>query len=110
MAEKWADYAITAIWFSHYPHKHVAYVRLHEDGGNDLIYPGQKVSKETAIGLLKKGKTIVTTRWNYQDNATWVKGAKVDYFKHQNGTEYLRTDANATKSDNLDNLLDMDRF
>jgi len=105
---KWADYVITGVWFSTFPHKHIAFVRLHEDLTNDLKYPGLKVSKTEAIGLLKKGKTIVTAKWNYS-SATWTMGAKVDYFKHLDNIEYLRTDPDTDKTNNLDNSIDLNR-
>ena len=105
---KWADYLISAVKFSDKGgHHYISHVWLHEDTG-DSVSSGKEQTKDEVIKLIDKEKTIKTIRWNYQ-TAKWSQGAVVQTEK-LDGVRYLRTHPDATKSDNLDNLLRLTTF
>ncbi|MBL7910092.1 MAG: DUF3892 domain-containing protein [Bacteroidia bacterium] len=102
---KWADYVITGVWFSG---EHISYVMLHEDKGESISSPGEKMSREKVVQMIKNGKTVVTSTWNYQ-KGTWSKGADVGY-ETVKGVDYLRSHKDKVVTDNLDNLIKMHYF
>lgn len=102
---KWADYVITGVWFSG---EHISYVMLHEDKEESIASPGQKISREKVVQLLKGGKTAVTATWNYE-KANWSKGADVGY-ENKGGIDYLRSHKDKVINNNLDNLPRMTNF
>lgn len=104
---KWADYLISGIWFSDTPHKHVSHVMLHTDSDTDITR-GTKHTKNEVIALIKKKQTVRTMTWNYTSGG-WRGGALVGYESLASG-EYLRTHKDATVTDNIDNLINMDWF
>jgi hypothetical protein len=103
---KWADYLISGVWFTTQNNsKRISHVMLHTDSDN-TFEKGIKTSESEVIKLLKNKKSVITITWNYPE---WRQGAEVTYETVQ-GQEYLRTGANATTKDNLDNSVDMHAF
>lgn len=101
-----ANYLISGIWKStHGTSEYVSYVALHEYTSTGYN-AGNKTSKDAVIKLIKAGHTVETMRWNYR-TAGWEPGAIVEY-ETRNGVEYLRTHKDATVTDNLDNMIDLD--
>ncbi len=100
---KWADYLISGVWFTTQNNsKRISHVMLHADSDSGFEH-GIKTSESEVIKLLKNKKSVITITWNYPG---WQKGAAVTYETVQ-GQEYLRTVANATTKDNLDNSISM---
>lgn len=98
---KSANYVISGVWKD--SNDNITHVMLHPvDEGNtwDL---GTKTSEASAIALIKRGNVIRTIVWGYPG---WTIKSKVTYVQ-RSGTEYLRSEANATPKDNLDNLISM---
>lgn len=98
---KLADYFISGVWKD--SSERITYVMLHTVNENNSFYMGVKTSESDAIKLLKSKKTIKTITWGYPD---WQIGALVTVVSVGN-VEYLRTVANASAKDNLDNSINM---
>lgn len=96
-----ANYFISGVWKDN--NDNITHVLLHIVDENNSFRFGVKTEESTAINLLKQGYTIMTITWGYPG---WDKGAKVTYVSSRN-REYLRTVANATEKDNLDNSINM---
>lgn len=62
------------------------------------------LTKEQVISILKDGAKIKTIYATTDNKGTFNIGAVVEYYKETNGEEYLKTNANKTAKDNLDNL------
>lgn len=104
---KWADFLISGVWFSLFPHKHVSHVMLHTDN-DSTVSSGTKKTRQDVVNLIKAGKLVHTIKWNYA-SASWSDGARVEII-NIGGVDYLRTHKDATTSDNLDNSIDMSSF
>lgn len=98
---KSANYLISGVWKD--SSGNITHVMLHLVNDGDSWNMGEKTSEANTIGLLKKGNIIRTVVWGYPD---WTIKSKVTYIQ-RGGKEYLRSDANATTKDNLDNLISM---
>ncbi|NCP07192.1 MAG: hypothetical protein COZ16_04070 [Flavobacteriaceae bacterium CG_4_10_14_3_um_filter_31_253] len=98
---KSADYFISGVWKDN--SERITDVMLHTVNDNDSFQFGVKTSESSVINLLKVNKTIKTITWEYPD---WYIGAFVTYVTI-GSNEYLRTVANATVKDNLDNSINM---
>jgi hypothetical protein len=95
---KWADYVITKVRFN------AAGTHINElvvqDDLDAKLGPSRIEQRATVIANIKARKSYITA----PPSATGVsKGALVGIVV-VNGAEYLRTDANKTARDNLDNL------
>lgn len=99
--DKSANYVISGVWKD--SNDNITYVLLHTVNDGDSWNMGEKTSQTSTIALLKKGNVIRTIVWNYPH---WVIKSKVTYIETF-GKEYLRSEANATTKDNLDNLISM---
>jgi len=98
---KLADYFISGVWKD--SSDRITDVLLHAVNDNNSFQMGVKTSESNAINLLKSRKTIKTITWRYPK---WHIGASVTVVTVGN-REYLRTVANASERDNLDNSIDM---
>lgn len=98
---KSANYFISGVWKDTFDR--ITDVMLHTVNDDNSWGMGKKISEFDAINLLKQRKTIKTIVWNYPN---WEIKANVIYITRGNN-EYLRSDANATTKDNLDNLISM---
>lgn len=98
MADKWADYLISAVRYNT-AETHIGEVRVHEDDG-DSVSAASIEKRSTVVSRLEAGYTFVTI---IKGEGKWKRGAKVDIIT-VNGTKYIRTDADATEEDNLGNL------
>ena len=98
---KLADYFISGVWKD--SSERITDVMLHTVNENNSFNMGVKTSESNAINLLKSKKTIKTITWGYPD---WQIGALVTFVAIGN-VEYLRTVANASVRDNLDNSINM---
>jgi len=97
--EKWADYLISAVQYDP-EHLHIKKVRIHEDMG-DKGGPASESSRREVIANIKSKKTYITI-YKGQGNK-WEKGEVVRIIV-VDGTEYIRTDRNQKRSDNLGDL------
>jgi hypothetical protein len=98
---KSANYLISGVWKD--SDDNITHVMLHSVNDGDSWNMGEKTSEASTIALLKNGNVIRTTVWNYPG---WSIKSKVTYVQAF-GKEYLRSEANATTKDNLDNLISM---
>lgn len=98
---KLADYFISGVWKD--SSERITDVLLHTVNDNNVFQVGVKTSESNAINLLKSRKTIKTITWGYPE---WQIGASVTVVTVGN-REYLRTVANASVRDNLDNSISM---
>lgn len=96
-----ADYFISGVWKDN--SERITDVMLHTVNENNSFNMGVKTSESNAINLIKLKKTIKTITWNYPG---YDVGALVTVVNIGN-KEYLRTVANATAKDNLDNSINM---
>lgn len=96
-----ANYVISGVWKD--KSGDITYVMLHSVNDGDSWEIGEKTSEVSTIALLKKGNVIRTIVWGYPG---WTIKSKVTYIQGF-GKEYLRSEANATPKDNLDNLISM---
>lgn len=96
---KWADYLISEVQFND-ADTHIVKVKVHKD--NDDTVGGLSVwTRQDVIDSIDKGYTFATI---YQNSAgNWTFGAKVITVTIE-GTRYIKTRADNTKKDNLDNL------
>ncbi|OYX22915.1 MAG: hypothetical protein B7Z06_10965 [Flavobacteriales bacterium 32-35-8] len=98
---KSANYVISGVWKD--SNDNIMYVMLHTVNDGDSWNMGEKISVDSTIALLKRGNVIRTIVWNYPN---WTIKSKLTYVQSF-GKEYLRSEANATPKDNLDNLISM---
>ena len=98
---KWADYVITRVRFNT-AGTHIDQVEVADDGENG-IGTKRNEKRTTVIANIKAKKTYVTAPPSTTESGKITKGAPVGIVV-VNGTEYIRTDANKTAKDNLDNL------
>lgn len=96
---KWADFGISAVRYSA-DKTHIERVMVHEDK-DTAMGSGIEKTKEQVIAGMKLGQTYVTILKG--DEGKWKRGQDVHIIV-VDGEEFLRTDANKRKSDNLENL------
>jgi hypothetical protein len=99
--EKWADYVITRVRFNA-AGTHIDEVEAANDSEGG-IGTKRNEKRATVIANLKARKTYVTAPPSTTVTGNVTKGAPVGIVV-VNGTEWIRTDANRTARDNLDNL------
>ncbi|WP_017259519.1 DUF3892 domain-containing protein [Pedobacter arcticus] len=97
------DYFINGVWKD--TQERITHVSLCKNNSSTFS-GGVKKSESEVIRLIKAGNLAHTLIWLYPD---WKIGAKVEVVSN-NGREYLRTVANTTAIDNLDNCMDMKGF
>lgn len=92
-----ADFCITAVRYNE-NHSHIAFVRVHEEKPGK-IGTRRTIPRAFVADLIRLGKATFQTRMQGTDGK-WKLGAQV----HTIEDEYLTTDRNSTKRDNLGNL------
>ena len=95
---KWADFGISAVRYG-LDKTHIDKIKVHEDNVDSM---GQAVEKrrKQIISRMKQGKTAVTI---LMKNGGCRKEEEVHIIT-VDGEDFLRTDNNKEKSDNLENL------
>jgi hypothetical protein len=99
MTDKWADYLISAVRYND-EETHIDQVRAHVDEG-DNAGSATTTARSTVVERLEPGYTFVTIYKGSNDR--WQKGAQVRVVVIDD-EKFIRTDADATKADNLGNL------
>lgn len=99
MTEKWADYLISAVRYNA-AETHIDKVQVREDQG-DSVGSASTVERTTVVSRLEAGNTFVTIVKGTSDK--WQRGAKVRIVTVRD-KKYIRTDADATEEDNLEDL------
>jgi hypothetical protein len=99
MADKWADYLISAVRYNE-KETHIVKVRSHPDNV-DSVVPPSEIDRATVVGRLGDGYTYATIYTS--SNNKWKLGAHVREVDID-GTKYIRTDADRIKADNLGEL------
>ncbi|MCB2141249.1 DUF3892 domain-containing protein [bacterium] len=97
---KWADYCISAVRYNE-DETHIVKVKVHADEG-ETIGSASEWKREDVVSAIERGNTLITILEN-ADGKKWVIGQEVHIIK-MNGNKFIRTDKNATASDNLENL------
>ncbi|MBY0245553.1 MAG: DUF3892 domain-containing protein [Sphingobacteriaceae bacterium] len=99
--DKWADYAICAVKYND-EKTHIEKVKRFKDlGGDSFDEPAAVKTRSAIIDAIKnKNRTYVTT---YKHDGKWQKGAEVS-IQTVDGVDYIRTDSNKIKKDNLGTL------
>jgi Protein of unknown function (DUF3892) len=100
MADKWADFVITAVRFNS-ADTHIAYVQAREDEGNTISEPPTTKSRTEVVTQIEAGYSFCTA--TKSSDGKWVKGAMVKVVTIE-ATKYIKTKADGIKKDNLDNL------
>ena len=96
---KWADYLISAVRFNT-AETHIDKVRTHTDN-DDSIGSAVDIERSTVVSRIEAGNTFETI---YQGNdGKWQRGKRVKVVVI-NGTKYIKTYADDTTRDNLDDL------
>jgi hypothetical protein len=99
MADKWADYIITAVRFN-LAGTHIQAVQIRADNG-DTTGLATETTRAQIVTSLEAGTTFCTATKGSDGN--WHKGATVKIVVLDN-EKYICTKADGTKKDNLDNL------
>ncbi len=94
MADKWADYLISAVEYGE--GRRITRVRQHRDTGGQ-IDSGQIAERSDVESNLKRGATYATI---FSGNQRWRMGERVGLRK-AGGAHSIRTDANRVEMDNL---------
>ena len=97
--EKWADYGISAVRYDQ-NNQYIDKVKVHLDNGGS-IGQGETWSRKDVVSKIDDGKTFTTILKS--SDGKWKKGQDVHVIT-VDGEQFLRTDANKRKSDNLENL------
>jgi hypothetical protein len=99
MAEKWADYLITAVRFNA-AGTHIEAVQIRQDEG-DTAGPAKEASRAQVVAWIESGYTFCTATKTSEGG--WRKGAivKIVVIDNQN---FIKTKSDNSKADNLDNL------
>jgi hypothetical protein len=100
MADKWADYVITAVRFNA-AGTHIESVQVRQDDGETISAATTTTSRSEVVRLLEAGYTFCTATMG--NDGKWNKGAAVKIVEIDD-QKFIRTKADGTKSDNLDNL------
>lgn len=91
------DFCISAVRYDS-KNEHIDWVKVHEDRGSS-IGPYRRVPRLFVADLIRLGKATFQTVVQGSDGK-WQDGAHV----HVIDNDYLSTDRNSTKRDNLGNL------
>lgn len=92
-----ADFCITAIRYNK-DQNHIEFVKVREEKEGKVGTP-RTVSRAFVADLIRLGKVAFQTRTK-TDEGNWKRGAEVSLIEG----EYLTTDRNDTKRDNLGSL------
>lgn len=95
---KWADYLISAVRYNT-EDTHIIMVKQHIDKG-DKISSSEEVARLTVVNNLNNDYSYMTI---YDDDGKWKRGEEVRIIKVGN-SEFITTDPNETKKDNLGKL------
>ncbi|WP_394172382.1 DUF3892 domain-containing protein [Guptibacillus hwajinpoensis] len=98
MSNKWADYLISAVRY-HNNEDYIEELAVHVDNG-ESVGASSSWSRQKVVSSINKGSTFFTI---YKQNTQWTKGAKVEV-RIIDSENYLRTDSNRIKKDNLGQL------
>ena len=98
--DKWADYVIVGVQYDA-DQSHIVRVRRCPDLG-DKLGKTTIVSTKDVLDSIRGGSTHVTAYQNSSDR-TWRKGDDVRVVR-VGGTDFIRTDGNYIKADNLGEL------
>ena len=96
---KWADFGISAVRYSS-DEAYIDKVKVHEDKDTKMG-PGIEKTRKQVIAGMKLGQTYITILKG--DDAKWKRGQDI-HIVVIDDEEFIRTDANKRKSDNLENL------
>jgi hypothetical protein len=96
---KWSDYCISKVRYDE-DHTHIVALMVHEDHGTTMGAASQW-SRQSVVNSIKSGKTFTTIIKN--SDGKWLKGAEVTVV-NVDGVDYLKTEPNKSKGDNLGNL------
>ena len=96
---KWADYGISAVRYSA-DEIHIDKVKVHEDKDTTMGPAVEKTRKQVVAGI-KLGQSYVTILKG--NDGKWKRGEDIHIIVIDD-EEFIRTDANKKKSDNLENL------
>jgi len=97
---KWADYLISAVHYTETNKKrYISQVQVHVDKG-DTVGPANIQSRAEVLTNIDNNFTFKTI---FKNNNEWKEGENVRKVKINNYF-YLKTDANNTEQDNLENL------
>jgi hypothetical protein len=99
--EKWADCLISHVRYDD-AETQIDQVRARADHGDKLGEPSE-VTRRRVVALLKNGTTFMTIYKSTTDSDRWTEGAAVRIVRIDD-TDYIRTDADQAKQDNLGNL------
>jgi len=99
MADKWADLLISAVKYDA-SGSHIEALKVHEDQGTN-VGPPREDTRTAVVNLLIDGSTVCTIFMG--EDGKYRRGAKVGVVTID-GQQYLRTDADAIKADNLGSL------
>ena len=97
---KWADYCIHEVRYDT-DHKRIVKVKAKEDKGEELG-SSEILTRQKVISNIKDGIEYITVFKKDGENS-WSKGKKVIIVTVDN-VEYIKTESNEKKVDNLENL------
>lgn len=97
---KWADYAIVEVKYTDSACTRIDTVKRRADSGSSLDNETLR-SRTGVINDIRNGWTYVTAPEG--SDGKWTRGEDVRIVS-VDGTDYIRTDANHTKADNLGEL------
>jgi len=98
--DKWADYLISEVKFNNRD-THIVSVKVCEDNGDKVGSPVVK-SRQWVVDRIDEKFTFETI-FKSPTNGKWERGAKVHIVTVE-GVRYIKTRADSTKADNLDDL------
>lgn len=98
MSVKWADYLISKVRYDE-NHNYITDLFIHEDS-DDNAEAGKAYPRQSVVNAILKGTSFNTI---YQETSKWKNGAKIEVVVIDN-KNYLRTDSNKIKKDNLGEL------
>lgn len=96
---KWADYLVSAVRFNT-AGTHIDKVRTHTDNG-DNVGQAVEMDRSTVVSRIEGGYTFETIYKNA--DGTWHEGRLIKVVVI-NGVKYIKTYADNTTRDNLDDL------
>jgi len=96
---KWADYLISEVRFND-EETHIVKVKVHPDNG-DKVGSWTEWTRQEVISSIDAGYTFATIYKG--SNGNWNLGAHIITITIE-GVRYIKTQADTTKKDNLDNL------
>lgn len=99
MAEKWADFLISAVQYNAQD-THIVKVMRHVDNG-DSVGAGNEVTRQVVVQGLDAGKSYATI--TKSSDGKWLKGASVEIVTIA-AVQYIKTVADSIKADNLGSL------